>query len=128
MANQLKGQVPLVVGDEERGNRREYTLVLDMEGLVEAESIYGKPLAVTMHEAGLGFLGAQAALLQGALSRHHTISRKEALELLQNESDAVTDALTKAMEAAFPDEQGGEGNADAPRDGASSGGNGAKPA
>lgn len=118
--NPIKGEVPLVLHDG-----RNLTLVLDMEAMVEAESIYGKPLQKLMADAGTGFMGAMGALLQGALSRHHEVSRGEALEMLRVDGDAIAVALGKATEAAFPS---AEGNAPAaPRQrGKPSGRNGAK--
>lgn len=123
MGNPIKGETPLVLSDG-----REFTLVLDMEALVEAEGIYGKPLAKLMGEAAAGFMGATAALLQGAASRNHAMNRSEALEILRVDGEAVAEALAKASEAAFPDEDK-SGNAKAPakkRAGKASGRSGAK--
>ncbi len=123
MGNPIKGETSLVLGDG-----REFTLVLDMEALVEAEGIYGKPLAKLMSDAAAGFMGATAALLQGAASRNHSMRRSEALEILRVEGEAVAEALARASAAAFPDETKA-GNAKAPakkRAGKTSGRNGAK--
>lgn len=102
MSNPVKGEATLKLGDG-----RELTLVLDMEALVEAESSYGKPLPKLMREAQEGFMGASAALLQGALSRHHDMSRAEALELLRTDADAVAEALGRAGDSAFPEAAAG---------------------
>lgn len=118
--NPVKGEVPLVLSDG-----REFTVVLDMEALVEAETRYGKPLPKLMQDAGEGFMGATAALLQGALSQHHDIGRADALDMLRTDADAVAQALSKAGEVAFP--SGKAGNEPAPgRRGKTSGRSGAK--
>lgn len=122
MANPVKGQAPLVLTDG-----REFKLVLDMEAMVEAESRYGKPLAKLMTDAREGFMGALAALLMGALSRFHpNLTRSEALDLIRTDADKVTDSLTAAAEAAFPEAT--EGNGEGPPSGKTSGGSGAKQA
>jgi hypothetical protein len=109
MTNAVKGEVPLVLSDG-----RNLKLVLDMEAMVEAEAAYGKPLGKLMADASAGFLGAMGALLQGALSRHHPVSRGDALEILRMDMDAVADALGKATDAAFP-KASAEGNAPPPK-------------
>lgn len=96
--NPLRGEVPLVLSDG-----RNLKLVLDMEAMIEAEAAYGKPLGKLMADAQAGFLGATGALLQGALSRHHDITRGEALEMIRTDMPAVSDALDKAAQAAFPE-------------------------
>lgn len=121
--NPVKGEAPLVLSDGRR-----FTLVLDMEALVDAESAYGKPMPQMMADAGKGFIGATAALLQGALARHNPTARGVVLEMLRTDSEAVGDALTKASQSAFPDESAG-GNASkaaSPQRGKTSGRSGAK--
>ncbi|MAG24956.1 hypothetical protein CMI47_05190 [Candidatus Pacearchaeota archaeon] len=126
MANAIKGETPLVLSDG-----REFTLVLDMEALVEAETIYGKPLSKLMEDAMSGFMGAAAAMLQGAAARHHGLKRGDALEIIRTDMGEVVEALTRASESAFPDEVEA-GNAPAPKPkakkprGKTSGRNGAK--
>ncbi len=123
MANPVKGEVPLVLKDG-----RYFSIVLDMEALVEAESAYGKPLGKLMADAAQGFMGATAAVLQGALSRHHQVTRGEVLAMLGTDQEAVTDALSKAGEAAFPEVSAGGNVSGAPAKprGKSSGRSGAK--
>lgn len=121
MMNPVKGEVPLVLSD-----KRTFTLVLDMEALVEAEAAYRKPLAQMMADASAGFLGAQAAMLQGALSRHHNVTRGEALDMLRTDLEPVVAALSAAGQAAFPDATGEPGNGAPPPAGKTSGASGAK--
>jgi hypothetical protein len=97
MPNPLKGETPLKLG------AGEFVLVLDHEALIEAESLYGKPLAMLMADATLGFAGACRALLYGALRAHHPqVTAREASTLFLENSDAVSAALAEAAEAAFP--------------------------
>ena len=123
MANALTGETPLTLKDG-----REFTLVLDHEALIGAEPIYGKPLHEIMADAGRGFQGAIAAIAQAAFLRHHPeIKRSDVLAIIRSDQVALTDALTRAGEAAFPDAgQGEAGKAEAARAGKTSGGNGAK--
>ena len=122
MPKPVKGEVPLSLNDG-----REFVLVLDFEALVEAESAYGKPLALMMNDAKAGFVGAVRAMLYGALRAHHPdITLREASALFIGHTDEVTAALEGAAEAAMPDASA-EGNAPSPRRGKTSGGSGAKP-
>lgn len=121
-ANPVKGEAPLVLSDGRR-----FTLVLDMEALVDAESAYGKPMAKMMGDASQGFMGATAALLQGALARHNPMSRGDVLEMLRTDANAVTEALSKASETAFPEAtEGNAAKAASPQAGKTSGRSGAK--
>lgn len=123
MANPVKGEVPLTLGDG-----RTFTLALDMEALVEAEAAYGKPLHQLMADASAGFMGAMGAMLQGALSAHHRVTRKEALAMLRTDMQTIADALGKATDAAFPKDEpkAGNGSPKPARRGKSSGRSGAK--
>ena len=122
MSNPLKGETPLKLADG-----REFKLVLDMEGLIQAESAYGKPLPQLMADMNGGFVGASAALLQGALAqRHPAITRSVAADMFRTDAEAVANALGAATQAAFPDESA-EGKASPAPAGKRSGGNGAKP-
>jgi len=97
--NPVKGQVPLKLADG-----REFTLVLDMEALIEAEAIYGKPLQGLMVDLATGFAGAARAMLYGAMRAcHPNVTLREATELFARESDAITDALERATLASFPE-------------------------
>lgn len=127
MPNPLKGETPLRVADG-----REFTLVLDFEALIQAESVYGKPLGALMAEAGQGFIGASRALLYGALkTKHPAVSLRDAAEMLQTDGDVVSDALTAAADAAFPESEGKDAGNVRPAPsppGKRSGRSGAKPA
>lgn len=124
--NRVKGEAPLVLSDG-----RAFTVVLDMESLVEAEVFYGKPLPKVFADASAGFIGANVALLQAALSRHHEIDRATALDIYSNNAEAVANALEAASASAFPENDANVGNArpkpskSSPR-GKTSGGSGAK--
>jgi hypothetical protein len=124
MANIVKGEAPLKLKDQ-----REFVLVMDMEALVEAESAYGKPLQKMMVDASQGFVGASRALLYGALrAKHPMVTLRDASAIFMTDPDAAGEALTKAVEAGFPDvTQSAEGKAQGPR-GRRSGASGAKPA
>lgn len=123
-ANKVKGETPLVLSDG-----REFTLVLDMEAMLSVEDTTRKPLPVVMGQAGQGFMSATAAIAQAAFMRHHPeITRADVLSIMQTDSDALTEALGNAADAAFPKEAAG--NAKAPKArpprGKTSGRNGAK--
>jgi hypothetical protein len=124
MTNPIKGEVPLVLADGRR-----FVLVLDIEALVDAEAAYEKPMAILLSDVSQGFLGATAALLQGALQRLNPVSRREALEMLTTDQGEVSRALTAAVELAYPEQSaGGKAAAAAPRPrGKASGRSGAKP-
>lgn len=107
MPNPLKGEVALELADG-----RQLTLRLDYEGLIAAEQLYGKRLSALMADAALGFVGAIRALLYSAVRAHHPeIDAAEAAEIALRELDPVSEALGRAIEAAFPerDNEGAEG-------------------
>lgn len=123
MTNPVIGEALLTLKD-----KREFTLVLDHEALIAAESAYGKPLAQVLFDADLGFLGAARALLYGALREHHPdLSLKDAGTIFMADGTAVSAALEAASKAAFPDVQEDKkpGKGRPPR-GKSDGPNGAK--
>lgn len=125
MPNTIKGEVPLSLSDG-----RDFVLVLDFEALVEAEGVYGKPLAQVMADAAAGFVGATRALLYGALrAKHPTITPREASALFLEHSDEVSAALEKAGEAAIPGSREGKDGKNPPaksQRGKTSGRSGAK--
>lgn len=122
--NPIKGEVPLVLSDG-----RTFTLLLDMEALVEAETAYRKPMARMMADAAEGFVGATRAMLYGALrAKHPTITLRDASTMFQTDADAVADALERAVTASHPASEGGEGKDSPNPPGKPSGANGAKPA
>lgn len=126
--NALKGEAPLVLKDG-----RSFTLVLGFAAYAAAERQYRKPFPEIMVEAQAGYMGAQAALLLGALQVHHPgeLSAEEAGEMLISETDAVIAAISEAMELATPKADGRESGdretGKARRAGTSSGASGAKP-
>ncbi|WP_394658423.1 hypothetical protein [uncultured Novosphingobium sp.] len=124
MANAHKGYVPLKLDGD-----REFTLVFDHEGLIEAESAYGKPLHQVLADASTGFMGATRALLYGAMRRFHAdLTLGDVSTLLFENADAIGAALSQAYDAAMPKPGAStEGKAARPR-GKTSGANGAKPA
>lgn len=124
MTNPVVGQVALKLSDG-----REFTMILDMEALVEAESAYGKPLPRMMADAAAGFVGAVRAMLYGSLrAKHPRITLGEATAMFMSDSDAVTLALEQAGEAAFPAANASEGKEAGNPPGKPSGRSGAKPA
>lgn len=123
MPNPIKGETPLKLNDG-----RQFTLVLDMEALVQAEGAYGKPLPKMMEDASAGFVGASRALLYGALlAKHPRITLAEATALFMADADAVGEALSEAVERGFPDAKASaEGNGQSALPGKPSGASGAK--
>lgn len=98
MPNALKGETLLKLDDG-----REFVLVLDHEALIEAETLYRKPLPMLMADATLGFAGACRALLYGALrAKHPTVTPSEAATMFMENMDECGEALAAAAEAAFP--------------------------
>lgn len=123
MSNPVKGEVPLVLADG-----REFILVLDFEALIEAESAYRKPMPLVLAEALQGFVGANRALLFGALrARHPRMTLGDAAALLQSDGETVSEALTAAAEAGFPEASKTEDGDGKNPPGAISGASGAKP-
>jgi hypothetical protein len=95
----LKGEVPLTLADG-----REFTLILDMEALIEAEGAYGAPLAQLMSDTVSGFVRAGRAMLYGAFrAKHPEVSLRDAGVMFGTDSDAINQALERAVIAAFPD-------------------------
>lgn len=124
MPNPIKGEVPLKLSDG-----RDFVLVMDFEALVEAESASNLPLPQLMARAGLGFVSAQRTLLYGALRRNHPdLTLEDCSAIMLTEIEKVTEALTKAMEAGFPEAKKSEDKDGANPPGKTSGGNGAKSA
>ena len=125
MANLLKGEVPLVLKD-----KRAFTLVFDMDALIEAEGAYGKPMHALAADASAGFLGALRAMLYGAMrARHPQVTIADVSQILREDTHSVTLALTNALDQSMPEpgKAGAEGNAPAvPQRGKTSGGSGAK--
>ncbi len=122
MSNPLRGETPLKLGDG-----REFTLVLDMDGLIEAESAYGKPLPRLVADSAAGFMGALRALLYGAMkTKHPEASLRDASAMLQANGAAVEEALASAVEAAFPAPEKSEGGDGKNPPGKRSGRSGAK--
>lgn len=125
MTNPVKGEAQLKLADG-----REFTLTLDFEGLVQAETAYGKPLPKLMSDAAAGFVGAARALLWGALrAKHPGISLADASAMFMTDMDTVTVALDAAVEISFPDQSNAEsteGKKGAHPRGKTSGGSGAK--
>lgn len=108
MANLLKGEVPLVLKD-----KRAFTLVFDMDALIEAEGAYGKPMHALAADASAGFLGALRAMLYGAMrARHPSVTIAEVSEILREDTHSVTVALTAALDRSMPEagKAGAEGN------------------
>lgn len=127
----LTGETPLTI------DGRDYVLVLDHEALIEAEAAHGVPLPLVLAQSSLGFVGATAALLFGALRAHHAdVSLKDARRLVLENQDACGAAMELAAKAAFPEKAEGKQKADPPkapgakraRTGKRSGGNGVKQA
>lgn len=98
----LTGETPLIVGQGEQ--RREFVLVLDHRALIAAETAAGVPLALAMAQASMGFAGATAAMLFGALRTHHEgVTLDEAQKLAIEHMADVDAALAEATRAGFPD-------------------------
>lgn len=99
MANPVKGEVDLILNDG-----RKFVLTVDMEALIEGESVYGKPLSAMLGDMNRGFFGAIRAVLFGSLrDKHSHVTKEEAAAIIASDGSAVVDALHKATKAAFPD-------------------------
>ena len=120
--NKIKGETPLVLSDG-----REFTLILDMEAMLSVEETTGKPLPKVMAQAGEGFMTATAAIALAAFARHHPdMKRSDVLDIMQSDSEALTESLGRAADAAFPKAEAGNGKASKPQRGKTSGRSGAK--
>lgn len=129
MKNPLKGEAELRLEDG-----RSFTLVIDFDGLIEAEQTYGKPMVHLLGDAQQGFLGAQRAILYGGLRRHHPeVTLSEVGNILLAAKGNAVQAISTAIDLAMPKPQEGDnrGNAEGKpkrgRAGKRSGGSGAKP-
>lgn len=99
MANPIRGETTLALPDG-----RSFTLVMDMEALIEGEQAYGKPLARLLADANDGFVGALRAMVFGSMRAHHpAATMADATAILLADQAAVAAALTRAVEIAFPD-------------------------
>lgn len=126
MANALKGERSLKLKDG-----RELTLVFDMEALISAEGLYGKPMALIMKDAQAGFVGATRALMFGATRAHHAgLTPSDVAEFIATDGEAMAEALGGSHTSAMPEPaKSAEGKAAAPpprRAGKRSGSSGAK--
>lgn len=106
MANVIKGEVPLKLGDG-----REFVMVMDMDAMVEAEAVYGKPTPQIMADASQGYIGATRALIYASLrARHPDITLKEASEIFMAGGPAAVEAMQQAFVASFgeaePEDEG----------------------
>lgn len=101
----MRGEVPVRLADG-----RALTLVLDFEGLVAAEALYGKPVAMLIVDAAQEFLGAVRALLYGALrAKHPELTPADAGAIIQSDGDRISAALESATQRAFPEPGEAEG-------------------
>lgn len=124
MGNPVKGETPLVLADG-----REFTLVLDMEAMLTVEDATDRPLPVVMKRAAAGFMGDTIALAHAAFTRlHPDVTRQDVTAIMGSDAEALTAALSKAAELAFPQAQEGNGPAPAKKahHGKNSGRSGAK--
>lgn len=123
MPNKLKGEVALTLTDG-----RCLTLVMDMEALIQAEDAADLPMDQLLSKARRGFIGAQRALLFGALRTHHKqMTMADAADILSSDGAIAFGALADAMLAAFGPAEGKEdANPPSPPVGTNSGLNGAK--
>lgn len=120
MTNPVKGEVPLTLTDG-----RQFTMVLDMEAMIEAEGVYRQPLARLLVDAASGFVGASRALLYGTLRAHHRdVTVSDAANIIGSDAESVTSALEAAIDAAYPSPTEGKERANPP--GKTSGVNGVK--
>lgn len=123
MTNPARGEEVLALSDG-----REFTLVMDFEALVAAETAYGQPMAILITDWVGGFVGAMRCLLFGCLrTNHRDITLLDAGEIIQADAKAVSVALTAAdaKAQAKPSEDKKPGKARPPR-GKISGNSGAK--
>lgn len=146
--NPIKGEVPLKLSDG-----RVFTIVLDRAGLVKAaqahtgrtkitkllsdiQPLVGGDGKVVLDEDGEPLkdtIPATCAMLYGAMDAYHPeVTLRDATNILLGDVDAVSQAISDAVELGFPDAKSGEdretANPPLPSQNAkSSGRNGVKP-
>lgn len=119
MVNSIKGEVPLKLSDG-----REFVLVADHAGLLKAAQAYsgtsklqrlmkdmqpeldkaGKPKVDEDGDPVKDTVPATAAFLFGLFDAHHPqITLRDATNMLLGEPDTVAEAITRAVDAGFPD-------------------------
>jgi hypothetical protein len=143
--NPIIGETPLKLSDGRR-----FTLIADNAGLAKAAQAHTGATKVHRLFADLqprinakgevevdefgdpvkDTLPATAALLFGLLdARHPQVTQRDAMNMVLAETDAVSEALSAAIQLAFPDAAEGKKGANPPRRtgrGKTSGGSGAK--
>lgn len=79
---------------------REYSLLIDYEAMIAAESVYGKPLPKLTADLAAGYVGAVRAMVYGALTaKHPDITPAAATAMLDTDAEAVGTALALAVDA-----------------------------
>jgi len=105
MANAMRGEVPLKVGDQT------YTLLLSINALCELESETGVPvpqLAESLNKPENVRLTTVRAIVWAALQeRHPKVTLKDAGAIIHEAGlPAVMDAIGQAFQSAFPEATG----------------------
>lgn len=145
MANPIKGEVQLKLKDG-----REFVLVADHAALVKGAQAHtggtklnrlmsdmqpevdekGIPIVDEYGDPVKDTMPATAAFLFGLFDAHHpNVSQRDALNMLLAEPDVVSEAISRAVEAGFPDAVEGKESTNPQATGRaskSSGGSGAK--
>lgn len=119
MANPMKGEASAVLGDG-----TSLTLVYDFNALCEVEEAAGKSISEVLAEISKGsprLSTARALVFGGLRARHPEMTLEEVGPLIMSDGQALTEAMQKALLAAFPNAEGKKaGNAPKPRRGTGS--------
>jgi hypothetical protein len=99
MANPHKGELALDL------DGKTYTLVLDANAIVEAETLLDRGV----NDFDMRRIGTMRALLWAALRRYHPeMTLLDAGELITGNGNRIGDKLGEAIRLAFPPEEQGE--------------------
>ena len=106
MANPLKGEVELVVG-EGAEDETTYVMRLSIDAIVHAENLLDKSINDMLPT--LDRIGTLRALLWASLREHHEdVSLLDAGELIVAAgADVVMGKIAQALKAAFPEQKAG---------------------
>lgn len=93
----------------------DFTLAYDFNALCDAESVVG-PIGAAMGEIAKGSFTTIRALVWAGLKKHHGKTLDEAGDIIAEVGFApAAEAVSAAMQNAFPDTKGKAGNARKPR-------------
>lgn len=93
----------------------DFTLAFDFNALCDAEGVVG-PIGAAMQEIAKGSFTTIRALVWAGLKKHHGKSLDEAGEIIAEVGfGEAAEAVSAAMQSAFPEPKGKAGNGRKPR-------------